>query len=481
MLTTQKVARSSASAAALRGQYFAALCLAGAIAAGFFMDALTSVLLVLSTSLFFAVVRYSRRYLAGDPGQGRFTFWLCGAGACVFALILVQNLLLFALAWTGISLSLHQLLQFYSHRPGARLAARKKFLISRLGDCALAAALALAYATFGTWDFAAMFTAADHLRQQGPAPLPATVHWLACLLAFAALLKSAQFPFHSWLPDTMETPTPVSALMHAGIINGGGILILRLRPIIALSDAALLLLALTGGFTALFASVVMLTQASVKRQLAFSTVAQMGFMMLECGVGAFHLALLHIVAHSFYKAFTFLSSGSVVADRKTSGLIAPRRPVPAGVLLSGLAAALAVVFAVSYGFGAHTPEQPVLTGIFTLALAQLFWTSWTAPRTFARLPFGLLLGVAFTVAYFLAGFAASHVLAPLQRDNPVVTAALLCMFCVVAVMQTQLPRAAQVPWLGRMYVHARNGFYFNTLANRITMAIWPVRMTGEGL
>jgi len=137
---------------------------------------------------------------------------------------------------------------------------------------------------------------------------------ICLLLVGVAMLKSAQFPFHSWLPDTMETQTPLSALMHAGIINAGGFLIVRLSPVVSLSPVALNTLAIVGAFTAIFASLVMMTQASIKRMLALSTIAQMGFMMLQCGLGAFSIAVLHIVAHSLYKAHAFFIVGQRGGD-----------------------------------------------------------------------------------------------------------------------------------------------------------------------
>lgn len=384
------------------GQAFAGICFLSALVAAGFLDRLTGVLLVLSTFLFGIVSRYSKRYMMGDPGQARFTFWLCLTGACVFALVLSQNLLLFALSWCGISLSLHHLLQFYRDRPGALLAARKKFLISRLGDAALVGALVLTYREVGTWDFQRIFIAAERFRTAGLEHLPHSVSWICALLVFAALLKSAQFPFHTWLPDTMETPTPVSALMHAGIINAGGILIIRLNPLISLSKTALLVLCIVGSFTALFASVVMLTQASVKRCLAFSTVGQMGFMMLECGLGAFHLALLHVVAHSLYKAHAFLSSGSVVLA-KPKVEIPPSNWASIGI---GLLSALGVTVAAGWWFGEAPLEEPVLIGIFSLALAQMMWSLWRAADWTWSIPVGLALGMILSITYFVLGGAA---------------------------------------------------------------------------
>jgi NAD(P)H-quinone oxidoreductase subunit 5 len=237
-------------------------------------------------------------------------------------------------------------------------------------------ALILTYRAFGSWEFEAM-------RQ---ASVPANIDWVACLLVAAALLKSAQFPFHTWLPDTMETATPVSALMHAGIVNAGGILVLRLHPLIAQSEVALAILASVGAITAVFGSVVMLTQASIKRSLAFSTVAQMGFMMLELGLGAYHLALLHLVAHSLYKAHAFLSSGTVVNEPTITASV----PTPWIVLAVGVVAAMLF--------------EP-LTAVFFIALAQLL------PNR------SVLVVISFGAAWFVLETAAKTIVQP-NREAP---------------------------------------------------------------
>jgi NAD(P)H-quinone oxidoreductase subunit 5 len=252
------------------------------------------------------------------------------------------------------------------------MAARKKFLFSRLGDIALLAALWFAWRAFGTLDYAALFAGAS--REEAP------LQTIALLLVVAAVLKSAQFPFHGWLPDTMETPTPVSALMHAGIINAGGFLIIRFSPLMAQAPKALELLAAVGGFTALFGSLVMITQTSVKRTLAFSTVAQMGFMMLQCGLGAFALALLHIAAHSLYKAHAFLSSGSVIAASRSAG--SPPARSYRGLLgaLAAFAVAGVLVALLSFLSGSAPWEDSGRFGlglILAVALAQLLWHWWS--------------------------------------------------------------------------------------------------------
>jgi NAD(P)H-quinone oxidoreductase subunit 5 len=273
---------------------------------GIWFDPLAAVMMLLIGLIGLVITRYSLRYLDGEPTQGRFLRWLGFTLGAVLLLVVSRNLLMLAGAWMLTSFGLHQLLTHYPHRPGALTAARKKFLISRIGDALLLAALWLTYVQFGSFEYADVFAALDAADGTGAVPL------IGVLFVLGAMTKSAQFPFHSWLPDTMEAPTPVSALMHAGIINAGGFLVLRLSPLISRSQAALDSLVLVGAFTALFGAAVMMTQTSIKRSLAYSTIAQMGFMMLQCGLGAYSAALLHIVAHSLYKAHAFLSSGSVV-------------------------------------------------------------------------------------------------------------------------------------------------------------------------
>ena len=178
---------------------------------------------------------------------------------------------------------------------------------------ALIAAAVLLTLAYGTTDIAQILSAARAGNGGGLAIAAAG------FLAAAALLKSAQFPMHGWLTEVMETPTPVSALLHAGVINAGGFLLIRFADVMLLAPGVLAVLVMIGGFTALFGGLVMLTQPAVKTSLAWSTVAQMGFMILECGLGLFPLALLHIVAHSLYKAHSFLASGGAVErDRRQS-------------------------------------------------------------------------------------------------------------------------------------------------------------------
>ena len=453
---------------------------AGPLTLDIYFDTLSSVMLLLVAFLGAVVMRYSVNYLAGDPRQGRFIKWLGVTIGTVLTLIVTGNLLMFTLAWVATSLSLHQLLIFHTDRPAAILAAWKKFVISRIGDACLIGALIMTWQCFGTWKFTGMFDAANALRAQG-GPLPPGLGWSSVLLVAGALLKSAQFPFHSWLPDTMETPTPVSALMHAGIINAGGFLVVRLSPIIAGSPVSLNALALIGAFTALFASMIMLTQTSVKRSLAYSTIAQMGFMMLQCGLGAFALAILHIVAHSLYKAHAFLSSGSIVSMTKAAWVPAERPAAHPGFLAGTLVTAVAMtcVIGTLFGLTAASGAGVLLLGsVFMMALSYLLWSLWASSHRASLIGWGLLVGAGAATAYFALHAAFEKLLAsslppykparsPLEYS---VMGLIVLLFMAVLIVQSQLP-AWSATRLGRkLYVHASQGFYLGALANRVTLA-----------
>jgi NAD(P)H-quinone oxidoreductase subunit 5 len=353
-----------------------------------------------------------------------------------------------------------------------------------MGDVCLLLVLIVIYHEFHTWDFQAVFNASDVIRNSAGGQLSLSLQICCYLLVTAALLKSAQFPFHSWLPDTMETPTPVSALMHAGVINAGGFLIVRLSPLITLCPGALAVLTLLGGFTALFASLTMLTHASVKRALAFSTVAQMGFMMLECGLGAFSLATLHLVAHSLYKAHAFLSSGSMIALAKAKWVPVARPQAHPGVLLASVLLALVVTWGASGLLGFLPQDDPsysLLVLILLLSQAYMLWNLLSSSLRLSLLFWGVLMGTGLSLVYFALHRLFIWVLKASVHDQVYTWTdyhicaglAVMLLFFAVLFFQTELPQWEQNQGYKTLYVHARNGFYFNTLANHLVTKIWP--------
>lgn len=474
----------AAAAVTVLGPLHTGLIGAAGIGVSLWLDALSATMLLLVSFIGVIVVRYSRHYLDGDPAQDRFVARLSVTLAAVQMLIIVGNLLPFILAWVATSLGLHGLLLFYAGRPAAVLAARKKFLVSRLGDCCLGAAVALVYGSVGTLEYAGLAEAIAGLRGQGEQPL--ALQAAAVLLAGAALLKSAQFPLHGWLLDVMETPTPVSALLHAGIINAGGFLVLRFADLVGVNASALHLLAIVGGFTALYASVVMLTQTAVKVALAWSTIAQMGFMLLQCGLGAYSAALLHIVAHSLYKAHAFLSSGSVIDVHRAAWAPTPGgQPHPARLALA-LPLVLGVALLVSTAFGATPVEKP---GVFALAAVMALGLVHLVANAIDERPSPYVIGLTalraavVAVAWFALQALAEHLtvgaLPPTaELTGPVdvvIVVLVVASFTALTLFQAFLPRQADTPRWRAWHTHVAHGFYLNTLTNRCVLALWPLR------
>jgi uncharacterized protein YbcC (UPF0753/DUF2309 family)/NADH:ubiquinone oxidoreductase subunit 5 (subunit L)/multisubunit Na+/H+ antiporter MnhA subunit len=447
-----------------------------------YLDVLSAAMLGLVSLIGLVVVIYSRNYLDGDAGQGGFFKWLSLALGSVLLLIVSGNLLQFVLGWIMTSFSLHRLLVYYPERTAARLAARKKFLLSRAGDASLAVAMVLLYRTFGSLEYTVIFSGAEAIRSSGS--IPSTMHAVAILLVLAGLLKSAQFPTHGWLIEVMETPTPVSALLHAGIINAGGFLVLRQAEVISLSTPALETMAIVGAFTALFGSVVMLTQTSIKVSLAYSTIGQMGFMMLECGLGAFPAAFLHIVGHSFYKAHAFLSSGSVIDISRSSWTPGSGgKPHPARLIIA-VVVVIVVTFAVSFAFGATPTNKP---GVFALGAIMLLGLTHLVANAIDERPNGYVIGriffaaVMIAIAYFSIQFGVERLLTqslpasqPLRGPLDLAIVGLVVLsFGAVTVLQSILPYQSSVRRWKALYVHLLNGLYVNTITNRMVLRIWP--------
>lgn len=434
------------------------------------LDAVSATMLLLVTFIGWIVVRYAGTYLNGEDRQGHFTGWLCLTLASVLLLVIAGNLFQLTFAWIGTSLFLHRLLLFYPQRVAARRAARKKFLTARLGDAALIAAAVLLASAYGTSDIGEILAAAR--GGMGGALAGAA----AGLLALAAILKSALFPTHGWLTEVMETPTPVSALLHAGVINAGGFLLIRFADVMLLAPGVLAALVIVGGFTALFGGLVMLTQPAVKTSLAWSTVAQMGFMIFECGLALFPLALLHIVAHSLYKAHSFLSSGGAVER-----VAAIRRPGPVAVPKAGAvgrafvsALVIYVLVGLPFGFENKSPQAIALGAILIFGVAYMLAQGFAdaAPRALTRRTAGY--AVATSVSYFAlqiaATWATSEVL-PLTPMPGALEWGLIVLavisFGLVAIVQAMFPLWAYHPAAAGLRVHLSNGFYANAVFDRL--------------
>jgi len=274
---------------------------------GLMVDSLTAVMLIVVSLVSLMVQIYSQGYMHGDPGYHRYFAFMSLFTGSMLALVLADNLLFLYVFWEMVGLCSYLLIGFWFHRPAAANAAKKAFIVTRLGDFGFLAAILLLFFNTGTFDIAELHTLAITGVLAGT-----TLTWAAIGIFAGAVGKSAQFPLHVWLPDAMEGPTPVSALIHAATMVAAGVfLVARTFPLFSHSVEALTTVAVIGGFTAIFAATMGLVMTDIKRVLAYSTISQLGYMMLGLGVGGIAIGIFHLFNHAFFKALLFLGAGSV--------------------------------------------------------------------------------------------------------------------------------------------------------------------------
>jgi NADH-quinone oxidoreductase subunit L len=308
------------------------------VEAGFFVDGLTACLLIVVTTIGMLVHVYSIGYMGHDPGYWRFFAYLNLFMFSMLLLVLADNFLVVFVAWELVGLSSYLLIGFWKHKRSAALAAKKAFIVNRVGDVGFALGIMAIFVNTGTLNI----QEAMHALTEGGAALAIPIAIVALLVFAGAMGKSAQFPLHVWLPDAMEGPTPVSALIHAAtMVNAGVYLVARTNPIFASAPEAMVIVAAIGIFTAILAASIAMTQTDIKRVLAYSTLSQLGYMFAALGVGAFTAAIFHLMTHGFFKGLLFLGSGSVIhavheeQDMRRMGGLAKKIPHTYRTMLIG--------------------------------------------------------------------------------------------------------------------------------------------------
>lgn len=443
------------------------------------LDSVSILMFAMIAIIGFVVVKFSLNYLDGDHRQGRFIGRLAATIASVQFLVLAGNLGILLLSWILTSISLHRLLVFYHERPGAVVAARKKYIMARFGDVSLFIASLLLYFQFGTGNLEMIFSGTTELISAGA--VTSEIEIAGLFLVLAALFKSAQFPTHGWLIEVMETPTPVSALLHAGLLNAGPFLLIRMAFVMEASSYASVVIIAIGGFTALFASLAFLTQTSVKTALGYSSVAHMGFSLFVCGLGVYHAAMLHLMAHSFYKAHSFLSSGSIIDRlRATKVVKAQRIGNPFRILLGFIfGAAIYTGFAMIWGID---PVEEValfaIGAIIVMGLTTLFASAFDSNgsvRLLLRASFmAIIVAASFfaleTGAHFLLQTQIPEMLG-LSITEKVLTGVVLTAFALVVLLQIMAPVLSSRPTYIKFAIHLRNGFYANAIFDRLIGAL----------
>ncbi|MCE4555556.1 NADH-quinone oxidoreductase subunit L [Pelomonas cellulosilytica] len=404
---------------------------------------------------------FSARYLQGEPDQRRYAAALATVLAAVQVLLLADHWGLLIAAWAAVGLALERLLCFYGDRPFALLAAHKKRVADRTADVLLVAAAGLSWHEVGTGSLSDL---SAHVQANGLSP---ALQVAAVLLVLAVVLRTALMPVHGWLIQVMEAPTPVSALLHAGVVNLGGVVLIRFAELLEPAFVARGLLVVFGLGTALGAGLVMLTRISIKVRLAWSTVAQMGFMVLECGLGLTTLAALHLVGHSLYKAHAFLAASDSVRQTRRRALYEPAL-VHGAILLVAPVLAAAVVAGVAWAAGG-APWPWWWSGLLALAWAPLLWLPGWRPAPLAT---GLALAAALT-GVALAAHALPLGLADAPHDALGVPAlaGFAALYAVLATLQWR-PAA-----LGVARRWSYTGFYLDEFYTRWSLRLWPRRWT----
>ena len=277
---------------------------------GFLLDPLSAVMILVVTGVGFLIHVYSIGYMGHEGGYYRFFGYLNLFVFFMLMLVLANNYLLLFVGWEGVGLCSYLLIGFYFDRKSAGDAANKAFIVNRIGDAGFILGMLLMLSTFGSLRFLDVNKA---LGGMAPEIGFGVLSLMALLLFIGATGKSAQFPLYVWLPDAMEGPTPVSALIHAAtMVTAGVYMVARSSALFRLTPETSTIVAVIGGFTAILAASIALVQTDIKRVLAYSTVSQLGYMFMACGVGAYWVAIFHLYTHAFFKALLFLGSGSVI-------------------------------------------------------------------------------------------------------------------------------------------------------------------------
>ena len=286
------------------------------VSVGFLIDQLTAVMLIVVTTCSTLIHIYSVGYMHGDKGYYRFFAYLSLFTFCMLMLVMANNFLQLYFGWEGVGLCSYFLIGYYFDKKSASDAGKKAFIVNRFGDFGFGLGIIMIFLTFGTIYYEPVFSQAKGFASQTINFLGYDVHFMtliALLLFCGSIGKSAQMPLHVWLPDAMEGPTPVSALIHAAtMVTAGVFLVARCSPIFSLSETALMIVALTGAITSLFAATIGLVQNDIKRIIAYSTISQLGYMFLAAGVGAYTAGMFHLYTHAFFKTLLFLCAGSVM-------------------------------------------------------------------------------------------------------------------------------------------------------------------------
>src|SRR5690348_9455254 len=422
---------------------------------GFYLDALSVVMVLVITFVAFLIHLYSTEYMEGDEGYSRFFAYMNLFVASMVTLVLADNLLLLYLGWEGVGLCSYLLIGFWYTDPVNGRAARKAFIVTRVGDTSMVIGLFLILQRLGTLNIQELMHRATLQWPVGAAVAVAA----AALLLGGAVGKPAQLPLQTWLPDAMAGPTPTSALIHAAtMVTAGVYLIARTHVLFSLAPAAQLAVAVVGAATLILAGFSAVTQSDIKRVLAYSTVSQIGYMFLALGVGAWSAAIFHFMTHAFFKALLFLGAGVIIESLHHEHSI---------FKMGGLRKEMPVAFWTFLAAGCSLAGLPLITaGFYSKGL--IVWEAWSAKDGNPWLWLAAVVGVLLTSLYifrliFLVFYGGEQT-QPSKRIGYTMTVpvVILCVLSIVGGF-VEVPR-----WLGNVPA-------FSTLVNSSLPAVAEVR------
>ncbi|MFA4827755.1 MAG: NADH-quinone oxidoreductase subunit L [Thermodesulfovibrionales bacterium] len=405
------------------------------VSVGFLIDQLTAVMLIVVTTCSMLIHIYSVGYMHGDKGFYRFFAYLSLFTFCMLMLVMANNFLQLYFGWEGVGLCSYFLIGYYFDKKSASDAGKKAFIVNRFGDFGFGLGIIMIFLTFGTVYYEPVFAQAGGFANHTVNFLGYDVHLMtliALLLFCGSVGKSAQMPLHVWLPDAMEGPTPVSALIHAAtMVTAGVFLVARCSPIFSLSETALMVVALTGAITSLFAATIGLVQNDIKRIIAYSTISQLGYMFLACGVGAYSAGIFHLYTHAFFKALLFLCAGSVM--HAMAGELNLQK-------MGGLKKYMPVTYMTMLLASLSIAGVPGFAGFFSKD--EILWLAYSGPSPVGKLVWAIGTVVAFLTALysfrlifltFHGKFRGTHEQEHHLHESPKVMTIPLILLCVGAI------------------------------------------------
>ena len=411
-----------------------------------------------------AVGIYSSKHLEGEPRQGVYVTSLAAVLAAVHLLLLANHWVVLIAAWAAIEWAMYGLLCFYKDRPFALLAAHKKLVTDLAVDVLLIVAAALAWSQVGSGSFSALwaYIAAGHT--------PPQLVWSGVCLALAVIARTALMPVHGWLVQVMEAPTPVSALLHAGVVNLGGYVLVLFAPLLGVSIGARWLLVVFGLLSATVAGTVLLTRVSQKVHLAWSTIAQMGFMLLECGLGLYLFAALHLLGHSLYKAHNFLNASSAVKECKRKIITGEVQNAGWSMVLA-IPVALAIVFGIQLAIGRLTWPW-WWSAVLALAWAPLLWIPRLQPDRATVATTRLVTALGMTVFLTIAALVVGHAPVGAGVDAlPTAGEVALCGMALLYLVMVAFQLRPHAMATFRRWVYA--GLYMDEGYTHWVLRLWP--------